>query len=148
MPNLAPQMPRRLPSMAWNTGSKSPGELTDDLKHFGGGVCCSSASRKFVEQPRVLDGDDCLSCEFVDKLDLLVGERTNLLAVHEDTCRSFVFLQHWDGEKVRVAAKFNRTDVQSDCFNLELLAAVGDVNYRFRRHHAGRRDVFGQADSG
>ena len=51
-------------------------------------VCCSSASREvssalaqFVEQPRVLDGDDGLRGEVLDEFDLLVGEGTNFLAI-------------------------------------------------------------------
>ena len=44
-------------------------------------VCCSSdfaqivrALAQLVEQPRVLDGDDGLSGEVLDQLDLLVSE--------------------------------------------------------------------------
>ena len=44
-------------------------------------VCCSRRLSKFVEQPRVLDGDNCLGSEVLDQLDLLVGEGTNFLAV-------------------------------------------------------------------
>ena len=50
-------------------------------------VCCSSvrSSRaQFVEQPRVLDGDDGLRGEVCDQLNLFVGEGTNFLAVDFD----------------------------------------------------------------
>ena len=43
-------------------------------------VCCSSDWRNSVEQPRVLDGDDSLGGEVLHQLDLLVGERADLLA--------------------------------------------------------------------
>ena len=44
-------------------------------------VCCSSVRlAQFVEQPRILDGDHCLVCERRQQLNLLVGERLNLLA--------------------------------------------------------------------
>ena len=47
-------------------------------------VCCSSDCDRllaqFVEQPRVLDGDDRLGGEVLDQFDLLVGERANFLA--------------------------------------------------------------------
>ena len=36
MPNLASQMRAAFASMAWNTGSSSPGELRDDLQHLRG----------------------------------------------------------------------------------------------------------------
>ena len=36
LPNLASQMRVAFSSMAWNTGSSSPGELRDDLQHLGG----------------------------------------------------------------------------------------------------------------
>ena len=50
-------------------------------------VCCSSAREivgaltQFVKQPRVLDGDDGLRGEVLHQLDLLVGERTDFLAI-------------------------------------------------------------------
>ena len=54
-------------------------------------VCCSSASvsstvrsvaavAQFVEQSRVLDGDNGLGGEVLDQFDLLLGEGTNFLA--------------------------------------------------------------------
>ena len=36
---------------------------------------------QFVEQPRVLDGDDGLGGEVLDEFDLLVAKRTDHLAV-------------------------------------------------------------------
>ena len=38
-----------------------------------------SSLTQFVQQPRVLDGDDGLGSEVLDQLDLLVGEWSNLL---------------------------------------------------------------------
>ena len=75
-------------SMAWNTGSSSPGELTDDAQHLR---CCRlllqrfgeiiSALPQFVQQPCVLDGDDGLGGEVLNQCDLLVGERPNFLPI-------------------------------------------------------------------
>ena len=48
-------------------------------------VCCCSDCSQFIEQPRVLDGDDGLGGEVLHQLDLLVGERSNLLAVDDDS---------------------------------------------------------------
>ena len=71
-------------SMAWNTGSSSPGELRDDLQHLGGrGLLLqrlgqfARARLHLVEQPHVLDRDHRLVGEGCDQLDLLVGERLN-----------------------------------------------------------------------
>ena len=51
-------------------------------------VCCSSDSvrsaralAQFVEQPRVLDGDDRLGGEGLDQLDLLLSKRSYVSAV-------------------------------------------------------------------
>ena len=75
-------------SMASNTGCNSPGELEMTfstsrgrgllLQRFGEIV---GALAQFVEQPRVLDGDDGLRGEVLHQRDLLVGERPHLLAV-------------------------------------------------------------------
>ena len=72
--------------MDWNTGCRSPGELEMTFSTSLVAVCCSSnfaqivgALAQFVEQPRILDGDDGLRGEVRHKLDLLVGEgRTSL----------------------------------------------------------------------
>ena len=41
--------------------------------------CCSEFSSQLAQQPGVLDGDDGLRGEVRHQLDLLVGERPNLL---------------------------------------------------------------------
>ena len=75
-------------SIAWNTGSSSPGELEMTfntsrgrgllLQRFGEIV---GALAQLVEQPRVLDGDDGLGSEVLHQCDLLVGEWAYLLAI-------------------------------------------------------------------
>ena len=87
MPNLASQMRVAFSSMAWNTGSSSPGELADDLEHLGGrGLLLqrlgqiARARLHLVEQPHVLDRDHRLVGEGRDQLDLLVGERPHRCA--------------------------------------------------------------------
>ena len=62
---------------------------------------------EFVEQPRVLDGDDGLGCEVLDQLDLLVGERANFLTEDRDDANEFIFiaasarLEHCDNRRAR-----------------------------------------------
>ena len=46
VPNLASQMRTAFASMAWNTGSSSPGELEMTCSTSEVAVCCSSASRE------------------------------------------------------------------------------------------------------
>src|SRR5829696_8288938 len=63
----------------------------DDLEHVGRGSLLLQrlaqvvgALAQFVEQARVLDGDDRLIGEGGDQLDLPLGERANLLAIYRD----------------------------------------------------------------
>ena len=57
-------------------------------------VCCCKDSEivralaQLVKQARILDGDDGLRGEIADQLDLLVGERPDLLPVDADEPRS------------------------------------------------------------
>ena len=64
------------------------GRAADDVEHIGGGglvfdSVSIGALAQFVEQPRVLDGDDGLGGEVLHQLDLFVGEWSNLLAVDD-----------------------------------------------------------------
>ena len=63
LPNLASQMRVAFSNMAANTGSRSPGDELMTRSTSAVAVCCSSDWREFVEQPRVLDGDDGLGGE-------------------------------------------------------------------------------------
>ena len=51
------------------------------------------ALAQLVEQPRILDGDDGLSGETGDELDLLVGERTDFRAIDRDCTDRLVLLE-------------------------------------------------------
>ncbi len=52
------------------------------------------ALAQLVEQPRVLDGDDGLRGEVLDQLDLLFGERPNLLPIDGDEADDLVVFEH------------------------------------------------------
>ena len=78
-------------SSDWKIGFSSPGELEMILQHLGRRSLLLqrlaeivSALAQLVEQPRVLDGDHGLGGEVLDQLDLLVGERADLLAEDRD----------------------------------------------------------------
>ena len=94
MPNLASQMRVAFSSMAWNTGSSSPGDelmtcntsegrglLVQRLAEFG------RALALLIEQPHVFNGNDRLGSKVRHQLNLFVGEGSNLLAVDGDECR-------------------------------------------------------------
>ena len=99
-------------SMAWNTGSSSPGELEMTCSTSEVAVCCSSDSRKLararlhlVEQPHVLDRDHRLVGEGRDQLDLLVGERPHLGARQHDHADRNALAQERHAKDGAVAAK-------------------------------------------
>ncbi len=71
-------------NMVLNTGSSSPGDELDDLKDLRGSRLPLQGLPQFIEQPRVLDGDDCLGGEVFDEFDLLVGKGADFLAVDCD----------------------------------------------------------------
>ena len=66
----------------------------DDLEHVGGGGLLLQRFAQLVEQAGVLDGDDGLGGEVRHQLDLLVGERPDLLAVDGDGTDQLVLLEH------------------------------------------------------
>ena len=150
VPNLASQMRVAFSSMAWNTGSSSPGELlmtfsTSDgrgllLQRLGQIV---GALAQLVEQPRVLDGDDGLRGEVLHQLDLLVGERPHLLAIDGDGADQLVVLEHRHGEN---GAGAGELDERRPLVALEvgrLASDVGDVNDLLRLRRRGRGGVPG-----
>ena len=96
--------------MVENTGSISTGRTADNLKYLRrrslllqrlGEV--GGALAQFVEQPRVLDGDDGLGSEVLDELDLLVGKGANFLAV-DGYCRRSIRLLFEHRDKKEVSA--------------------------------------------
>jgi hypothetical protein len=72
-------------------------QLLDRLSQFIG------SGAQLVQQAHILDGDDGLAREAPDQVDLLVGERPNLLAVDGDGADQFVLLEHRD-KHVRAGA--------------------------------------------
>jgi hypothetical protein len=52
------------------------------------------AVAQLLQKTGVLDGDDRLSCEIADQLDLPVGERTHLLAIDRDRADQVVPFEH------------------------------------------------------
>ena len=68
------------------------------------------ALAQFIKQPRVLDGDDGLGGEVRDKLDLLLSERTDFLAVDGDETDQNIFPEHRDRKHGAIATKISAGD--------------------------------------
>src|SRR6202035_5921230 len=69
------------------------GRTADDLEHVGSGGLLLQRLPQFVEQPRVLDGDDGLGGEIRQQLDLFGCEWSNLLAKDAESADEFILLK-------------------------------------------------------
>src|SRR5262249_60882210 len=56
----------------------------DDFQHVGSSGLLLQRLAKLIEEAGVLNGDDSLVGEVLDQFDLLVGERTDFLAIDGD----------------------------------------------------------------
>ena len=93
LPNLASQIRTAFASMAWNTGSRSPGDELMTLSTSDVAVCCSSDCAQLVEQPRVLDGDDGLGGEILHKSSICLSVNgTDFSAIDENCADQYVIL--------------------------------------------------------
>ena len=90
-------------------GLQIEGRAADDLEHVGGGgLLLQRFARSSLSKPRVLDSDDGLAGEVRHQLDLLVGERPDLLAVDGDRADQRVVLEHRHGEQRSSAGQLRR----------------------------------------
>ena len=99
-PKLASQMRTAFSSIDSNTGLRFARRRTDDLQHLArGGLLLQrfgqivGALAQFVEQPRVLDGDDRLRGEVLHQLDLLVDKWPDFCAIDGDNADRFIVLE-------------------------------------------------------
>src|SRR5262245_20095282 len=89
---------------------KLTGRARNDLQHLG---CCGLPLQRFpqlIEQVRVLDGDDGLSGETLDQLDLLIGQQPHLLASKGDCTEQLFVLEHWDCEHSPISGEFDTSN--------------------------------------
>src|SRR4030095_4712835 len=96
-----------------------------------------SALPQFTEQPRVLDGDDGLSSEVLQQLDVFFGERLYLLAIHVNRADELALLEHWHRHKGPRAHGFDEANDEAifpdvgligpKVGNVDNLLAVGDT---------------------
>jgi hypothetical protein len=90
--------------------------LFELLVQFGEflGLHCQlvSSLTEFVEQPRVLDGNDCLGGEALHQRNLLVGKGMHFLALDPEHTDELIFLEHRHDKKgpgtVQIDERSNR----------------------------------------
>src|SRR5262245_53980667 len=87
------------------------------------------ALTQFVEQPRVLDGDDRLVRKTREQVDLFIGERPDLLPKDIDCADQLIVLEHWNGDQGPNACEFDASDRKWIAINICLLChQVGKVH--------------------
>ena len=85
MPALSASQSRAADSTSVSQhGLQVEGRAADHLEHVGGGGLLLQRFAQLVEQAGVLDGDDSLLGEIGHQFDLLVRERSDLLAKDGD----------------------------------------------------------------
>src|SRR5215469_16694389 len=68
----------------------------DNLEHIGCRRLLLERLTQFIQQPRVLDGNDGLGSKIAHKLDLFVGKRAYLLAKDADCANQLALFEHRD----------------------------------------------------
>src|SRR5262249_59168458 len=123
-------------------GLQIESRAADHLEHVGGGGLLLQRFAQFVEQARILDGDDRLRGEVLQQFDLLVGERAHLLAVDGDRSNELVLFEHWNEKKGAGAASIRKLNEGWFTSNIGLLRPdVGDVNNLPRANDAPERKL-------
>src|SRR5271169_953745 len=106
------------------------------LEHVGGGGLLLKRFPQLLEQPGVLDSDDGLSSEVRQQRNLLVGERSHLLAVNNGSADQFVVLEHWHGGNRPRTTQFDEVSQRLITFSVTLLCRdIGDVCNLPRPHN-------------
>ena len=97
----------------------------------------SCALTQFIEQPRVLDGDDSLGGKVLHQRNLLIAERADFLPIDVDGADQFGFLKHRHHDKATHAAKFdNSNGIGIALLVSRLLRVIHNMNRLFRADYA------------
>ena len=92
-------------------------------------VCCCRDSAQFAEEPCVLDRDHGLRGEVLYQLDLLVGERPDLLAIDRDRADQLLVLEHGNQQQRAGAADVGGGATLPISLNVGLLCPdIGNVD--------------------
>src|SRR5260370_40488491 len=92
----------------------------DNVEHVSSSRLLLQGFAQLVQQTGILDGDDGLACEIAHQRDLLVGKRSDLLAVDGDCAVQFGLLEHRHDHHCPYAPQFNRRDRQSLAVQISL----------------------------
>src|SRR5262245_1359247 len=112
----------------------------DHLQHVGGGGLLLQRFAQFVEQPGILDGDNSLSSEVGEQLDLLVGEGAHFLTKDADHSNEFVVLEHWHDDIGPNAAKLGRIDGCRIAFSVSSRRCeISSVKHSLGSDHLAKR---------
>ena len=124
-----------------------PADDPQDLR--GGGLVLKRLGQivgtlaQFVEQPRILDGNDRLRGEVLYQLDLLVSKWTNFLAVDLDDADQILFLQHWNGKFTAHAGELNDRRLHRIVHIASHRAHVGYLNHLLGFPYATKAGICG-----
>src|SRR6516164_5175205 len=125
------------------------GGRADNAQHFRRGRLLLQRLPQFIEQPRVLDGDDGLRGEVLHQCDLFIGERPHLLSIHINRADELAFLEHWHAHQGPYARYFDEANYGIPFRDVGLIGSkVRDVDYLFCAGDAVERDswIFAQID--
>jgi hypothetical protein len=92
----------------------------------------SGALTQFVQQPRILDGDNGLSGEVRGQCDLPFGEGTNFLTDNRDNSNKLLIFEHWHPCDCTNATKLDCFDRSGMTLKIRFCRRqIGDLNSPF-----------------
>src|SRR5262249_17676444 len=103
----------------------------DHLEHISGSGLLLKRFTQLAKQACVLNRNNRLRGEVRNKFDLLIGKRTNLLAINYDRTDKLAVLKHWNGDQGTRPSKFDGRGLSFS------FSAVRDMHCRLRGHHLG-----------
>src|SRR6516162_251615 len=105
------------------------GGAADYLEHVGGGGLLLQRLAQLIEQARVFDGDDCLVSEVLDQLDLLIGERPDLLTVNGNNAVQLVVFEHRHQQHATHTSQTSEGAARRAVAIGSLFTGVGDLDH-------------------
>src|SRR5262249_33520583 len=129
-------------------GLQIEGRAADDLEHISRGCLLLEglgeiigALPEFIEQPRVLDRDNCLRRKIRQQLDLLVAARPPLLTMDDDDSDNFFVLKHRYGDNGPNVTKLYRLDCRRMTFDIGWRACEVYMHGSLRSERLAERAV-------
>src|SRR5262249_27642065 len=109
----------------------------DDFQHVGDSGLLLQRLAQLVEEAGVLNGDDRLVGEVLDQLNLLVGERTDFLAIDGNGADELIRLEHWHESQCVDAGELDCRDGQRMAVEIRLVfPQVSDLKWLSRPSNA------------